>query len=57
VKVGETVLCGFKKITALEVVVGNVNVGSFPTISVRYMGTWLRSSTCQRVLIIVWDLV
>ena len=34
VKVGAKVLCRFEKITALEVVTGNVNVGSLPTISV-----------------------
>jgi len=34
VKVGAKVLCRFEKITALEVVTGNVSVGSFPTISV-----------------------
>jgi len=34
VKLGAKVLCKFEKITALEVVQGNVNVGSLPTISV-----------------------
>jgi len=32
--VGAKVLCKFEKITALEIVTGNVNVGSLPTISV-----------------------
>jgi len=32
--VGAKVLCRFEKITALEVVTGNVNVGSLPTINV-----------------------
>jgi len=34
VKVGAKVLCRFEKILALEVVTGNVNVGSLPTINV-----------------------
>ena len=34
VKVGAKVLFRFEKITALEVVTGNVNVGSLPTIIV-----------------------
>jgi len=34
VKVGAKVLCRFEKITALEVVTDNVNVGSLPTIVV-----------------------
>jgi len=34
---GAKVLCRFEKITALEVVAGNVNVGSLPTISVGQM--------------------
>jgi len=34
VKVGAKVLCRFERITALEIVTGNVNVGSLPTISV-----------------------
>ena len=34
VEVGAKVLCRFEKITALEVVTGNVNVGSLPTIRV-----------------------
>jgi len=34
VKVAAKVLCRFGKITALEVVTGNMNVGSLPTISV-----------------------
>jgi len=34
VKVGAKVLCRFEKITALEFVTGNVNVGGLPTISV-----------------------
>jgi hypothetical protein len=37
VKVGAKVLCRFEKITALEVVLGNVNVGSLPTINVGQM--------------------
>ena len=32
-KVGAKVLCRFDKTTALEVISGNVNVGSLPTIS------------------------
>ena len=32
---GAKVLCRFEEIMALEVVTGNVNVGSLPTISVR----------------------
>ena len=35
--VGAKVLCRFEKITALEVVPGNVNVGSLPTINVGQM--------------------
>ena len=31
---GAKVLCRFEKITALEVVTGNVDVGSLPTMSV-----------------------
>ena len=31
-KVGAKVLCRFEKITAVEVVMGNVNVGSLSTI-------------------------
>ena len=34
VKVGVKVLCRFEKITASEVVTGNVNVGNLPTIIV-----------------------
>jgi len=34
VKVGAKVLCMFEKITALELVTGNVNVRSLPTINV-----------------------
>jgi len=34
VEVGAKVLCRFEKIPALEVVTGNVNVGSLPTINV-----------------------
>jgi len=34
VKVGAKVLCRFEKITAVEVVTVNVNVGSLPTIIV-----------------------
>jgi len=34
VKVGAKVLCRFEKITAVEVVTGNVNVGSLSTIIV-----------------------
>jgi hypothetical protein len=34
VKVEAKVLCRFEKITAVEVVTGNVNVGSLPTIIV-----------------------
>jgi len=34
VKVRAKVLCRFEKITALEVVTGNVNVGSLPKIIV-----------------------
>ena len=34
VKVGARVLCRFEKIMALEVVTGNVDVGSHPTINV-----------------------
>ena len=34
VKVGAKVLCRIEKITALEVVKGNLNVGSLPTIIV-----------------------
>ena len=34
VEVGAKVLCRFEKIQALEVVTGNVNVGSLPTINV-----------------------
>jgi len=33
VKVGAKVLCRFEKIPELEVVTGNVNVGSLPTIN------------------------
>jgi len=34
VKVGAKVLCRFEKITALEVVTGNLNVGTLPRINV-----------------------
>jgi len=52
--VGAKLLCRFEKITALEAVAGNVNVGSLPTISVgRVQGAWLRRSMRQRVLIVV----
>ena len=34
VKVGAKVLCRFAKITALQVVTGNVNVGSLPKLNV-----------------------
>jgi len=37
VKVGAKVLCRFENITALEVVPGNVNVRSLPTINVGQM--------------------
>jgi len=37
VKVGAKVLCRFEKITALEVVPGNVNVRSLPKINVGHM--------------------
>jgi len=33
-KVGVKTLCRFEKITAMEVLTGNVNLGSLPTISV-----------------------
>ena len=34
---GAKVLCRFEKITVLEVVTGNANVGNLPTISVGYV--------------------
>jgi len=37
IKVGAKVLCRFEKTTALEVVTGNVNVGSLPIINVGHM--------------------
>jgi len=50
--VGAKVLCRFEKITALEVVTGNVNVGSLPTINMgRWRGARLRSSIRQRVFV------
>ena len=53
-KVGAKVLCRFEKIPALEVVTGNVNVGSLPTINVgRWRGVRLRSSIHQRMLKVV----
>ena len=53
-KVGVKTLCRSEKITAMEVVTGNVNLGSLPTIVWgRCRGAWLRSTICQRVLIVV----
>ena len=55
---GAKVLCRFEKITALEVVTGNVNVGCLPRINVgRWRGAWLRSSIRQRVLIVVLSML
>ena len=48
---GSEGLCRFEKITAVEVVTGNVNVGSLSTIRCR--GARRRSSMRQIVLIVV----
>jgi len=54
VKVGAKVLCRFEKITAVEVVTGNVNVGNFlQLVWGRCRGAWLRRSIHQRVLVVV----
>ena len=54
VNVGAKVLCRFEEITALEVVTGNVNVGSLlQLLWGRCRGARLRSSMRQRVLIVV----
>ena len=58
---GAKVLCRFEKIAALEVVTGNVNVGSLPTINCRKAivgrgrcrGARLRSPMRSSVLILV----